>query len=93
MSQNEQSTERLNAGYRIEDSIHIGDSEFVLGVHTKRPETMFVTWKYSEGSGYYWGHYYNDRFTALKDLVSRAQEEILYVEQRKEQNKETEVTR
>ena len=36
---------RENAGYIITDSCHVGDSEFVLGVHLTAPQ-QFVTWKY-----------------------------------------------
>ena len=35
---------RENAGYIITDSCHVGDSEFVLGVHLTAPQ-QFVTWK------------------------------------------------
>ena len=37
---------RENAGYIITDSCHVGDSEFVLGVHLTAPQ-QFVTWKCS----------------------------------------------
>ena len=36
---------RENAGYIITDSCHVGDSEFVLGVHLTAPQ-QFVTWKF-----------------------------------------------
>ena len=65
---------RENAGYIITDSCHVGDSEFVLGVHLTAPQ-QFVTWKCTDRKDYYWGHYFSDLFSAQKDLVARAQEE------------------
>lgn len=38
---------RKNAGYIITNSITIGDSEIVFGVHEKTPNS-FVTWECSE---------------------------------------------
>lgn len=42
---------RMNAGYLITDSIHIGTTEFVLGVSIAE-RSMFVTWA-CQGSDYY----------------------------------------
>lgn len=70
---------RINQGYIITDSCHVGDSEFVLGVHSTAPQ-QFVTWKCSNQTDYYWGHYFSDLFAAQKDLVARAQEELQYLE-------------
>ena len=50
---------RENAGYIITDSCHVGDSEFVLGVHLTAPQ-QFVTWKCSNRTDYDWGHYFSD---------------------------------
>ena len=77
---------RMNAGYIITSSVHVGESEFVLGVSTKAPG-QFVTWKCSGGSDYYWGHYFSDQFAAEKDLVARAQEEIEFLEERPQKQK------
>lgn len=74
---------RENAGYVITDSCHVGDSEFVLGVHLTAPQ-QFVTWKCTGRTDYDWGHYFNDLFSAQKDLVSRAQEEVLCLEEQKQ---------
>ena len=71
---------RINAGYIITDSIHIGDVEFVLGVNMKEP-SQFVTWQCANHSNYFWGHYFNDQFAAEKDLIARAREEVRYLEQ------------
>lgn len=79
---------RINAGYIITSSVHVGESEFVLGVSTKAPG-QFVTWKCSDGNNYYWGHYFGDQFAAEKDLVARAQEEIQVLEERPEKQKPT----
>lgn len=70
---------RENAGYIITDSCHVGDSEFVLGVHLTAPQ-QFVTWKCTDRKDYYWGHYFSDLFSAQKDLVARAQEEVQCLE-------------
>ena len=74
---------RINQGYIITDSCHVGDSEFVLGVHSTAPQ-QFVTWKCSKQPDYYWGHYFSDLFAAQKDLVARAQEELQYLEEKRQ---------
>ena len=56
---------RENAGYIITDSCHVGDSEFVLGVHLTAPQ-QFVTWKCSNRTDYDWGHYFSDLFLRRK---------------------------
>ena len=69
--------DRINEGYIITDSIHIGKTEFVLGrLDSKIP--MFVTWACKGGDNYYWGHYFGDLLEAKKDLLSRAGEELEY---------------
>ena len=69
--------DRINEGYIITDSIHIGQMEFVLGkLDSKIP--MFVTWACKGGDNYYWGHYFSDLQEAKKDLLSRAGEELEY---------------
>lgn len=74
---------RINQGYIITDSCHVGDSKFVLGVHSTAPQ-QFVTWKCSNQTDYYWGHYFSDLFAAQKDLVARAQEELQYLEEKRQ---------
>ena len=74
---------RENAGYIITDSCHVGDSEFVLGVHLTAPQ-QFVTWKCTGRTDYYWGHYFSDLFSAQKDLVARAQEEVQCLEEQRQ---------
>lgn len=74
---------RENAGYIITDSCHVGDSEFVLGVHLTAPQ-QFVTWKCTDQKDYYWGHYFSDLFSAQKDLVARAQEEVQCLEDQRQ---------
>lgn len=73
---------RVNQGYIITSSVHIGEAEYVMGVSTKAP-SQYVTWKCSNGEDYYWGHYFSDRLAAEKDLVTRAQEEVEYLEQQR----------
>lgn len=74
---------RINQGYVITDSCHVGDSEFVLGVHSTAPQ-QFVTWKCKDQTDYYWGHYFSTLFDAQKDLVARAQEEVQCLEEQRQ---------
>lgn len=74
---------RNNQGYAIIQSLKVGDSEFVLGVHQTAP-SQFVTWKCSKGEDYYWVHYTDSLLKATRDLCERALEEIRYLEQREE---------
>lgn len=78
---------RMNAGYIITDSIHIGDVEFVLGVSSTE-QSMFVTWACQGNDYYYWGHYHADLLTAKKDLLKRAGEELEYQMIKKERSGE-----
>lgn len=72
--------QRSNEGYVITDSVHVGNAEFVIGKNETRYGTMYVTWRCANGTDYYWGHYFNDLFSAQKDLVARAQEEVQCLE-------------
>jgi hypothetical protein len=66
----------VNAGYVITDRLTVGDAEFVIGQRDEAPSS-FVTWKCRKGEkSYFWGHYMNNRLTALEDLCNRALEEI-----------------
>ena len=71
-------SQRTNAGYIITDSVHVGDTEFVLGVSQHIPND-FVTWRCSNGN-YYWGHYHSNLFSAQKDLVERAAERVAEIQ-------------
>ena len=55
---------RMNAGYIITNSVHVGRTEFVLGVHSTAP-SQFVTWACKDGKDYYWGHYHSDLLSQL----------------------------
>ena len=89
---------RINEGYVITDSIHVGETEFVFGkLDSMIP--MYVTWACKGGNNYYWGHYFSDPMEAKKDLLARAGEELEYQMERraktaekqpKEQEKERE---
>lgn len=59
---------RMNAGYIITDSVHVGEMEFVLGVHSTAAN-QFVTWACKDGKDYFWGHYHDDLLSATKDLL------------------------
>ena len=71
---------RMNAGYIITDSIHIGETEFVIGVHSTQPN-MFVTWACRNGGNYFWGHYLTSRDAAEHDLVDRAKDHLQLLDQ------------
>ena len=71
-------SQRTNAGYIITDSVHVGDTEFVLGVSQHIPND-FVTWRCSNGN-YYWGHYHSNLFSAQKDLVDRTAERVAEIQ-------------
>jgi len=75
--------QRINAGYVIIDSIHIGNTEFVLGVNDRQPD-MFVTWACTGGDNYFWGHYHDDLLKAKKDLLGRAGQELELQMERRE---------
>ncbi len=75
---------RTNAGYIITDSIHVGATEFVLGVNDRQP-AMFVTWQCTGGNNYFWGHYHDDLLKAKKDLLDRAGQELEIQIERKAQ--------
>ncbi|MDE6280539.1 MAG: hypothetical protein K2M15_01890 [Oscillospiraceae bacterium] len=89
---------RINEGYIITDSIHVGETEFVFGkLDSNIP--MYVTWACKGGDNYYWGHYFSDPLDAKKDLLDRAGEELEFQKERearaaekppKEQDKECE---
>lgn len=69
----------INAGYTITDRLTVGNAEFVIGQRDDAPAN-FVTWKCRKGEKeYFWGHYLNDRLSAVEDLCKRALEEIQYL--------------
>lgn len=73
---------RINAGYVITDSIHIGNAEFVIGEMSNTP-APFVTWECKDGDNYFWGHYHTDRKAAEHDLLERASQELEFQTRRK----------
>lgn len=68
---------RINEGYTITDSIHIGKMEFVLGKNSS-DIPMYVTWACRDDDNYFWGHYFGDLMEAKKDLLDRAGKELEY---------------
>ena len=70
--------QRTNVGYVITDSVHIGDTEFVIGQSVNDP-ARFVTWACDNGDYYYWGHYLASREDAERDLIKRASERIRFL--------------
>lgn len=76
--------QRINEGYVITDSIHIGNAEFVIGENQTKYGTMYVTWRCKDQDNFFWGHYLSDRQAAEKDLLDRAVQELNYQIQKKE---------
>lgn len=75
---------RMNAGYTITDSVHIGNAEFVIGENHTQYGTMYVTWECKDGDSYFWGHYLSSRQAAETDLLDRAGRELEFQNRQKE---------
>lgn len=80
---------RTNQGFIITNQITVGETEFVLGVHEKAPNS-FVTWQCKNGNDYYWGHYFSNLLAAQKDFCKRTLEEIKVIECRNKPPKNNE---
>lgn len=72
-------TKEVNANYQITAKIHVGPVQYALGeLSGKFP--AFVTWERTPAHDragerdYYWGHYFESRKDAVKDLCTRASE-------------------
>ena len=84
---------RKNEGYIITNSITIGESEIVLGVHETRPNE-FVTWEcYGSKDNYNWGHYTTSLLSAQKDFCERALKKVRFYEQNQKKKKPPEPER
>ncbi len=63
-----------NAGYKITVAVLLSDQRgFALGESPTAPNP-YVSWQFTEEAGkrdYYWGHYFNDRASAEKDVADR----------------------
>ena len=76
---------RMAGDYEIIQSFHIGDQEVVLGENVKAPPEERYMCAYCQQNeivalyNYFWGHYTNNRYDALKDLCQRAEREIDYL--------------
>ena len=81
--------QRINAGYTITDSIHVGGAEFVIGENPAYP-APYVTWEYTPSGGSFWGHYLPNRLAAVRDLLDRAGTEADIVEHRQGEHREAE---
>lgn len=77
---------RTNAGYIIANSITIGNTEVVLGVHSEYPN-KFVTWECKNKNDYYWGHYHTDILQAQKDFLQRGLAAVHNIEPQKNKPK------
>ena len=81
-----------NEGYIITNSITIGESEIVLGVHEKMPD-QFVTWECKDKTDYYWGHYSTNLLEAQKDFCKRGLDKVRFYEQNQKKKKPPEPER
>lgn len=73
----------VNAGYVIEQELHISNAVIVLGVNPdlvdKDLTTPYVTWETDKDKkDFYWGHYFKDRYAAERDLVKRGMDKVRY---------------
>ena len=68
---------RMNAGYLITDSIHIGTTNFILRLILSE-RSIFVTCACQRNHYYYFSHYHSDLLAAKKDLLERAGAELEY---------------
>lgn len=62
-----------NAGYKI--IAHIpsrNDNTLNVTAYNNGAPAEYVTWKYSEDYGFYWGHYFSNREEALDDMYERS---------------------
>ena len=77
----------INAGYTITDRLAVGEYEFVIG--ERDTPAQFVTWKCRKGEkDYFWGHYLDDRLSAIEDLCKRTIEEVDYIKSFQQANSE-----
>ena len=73
---------RENEGYMITNSITIGQSEIVLGVHKTTPNS-FVTWECLGKNNYNWGNYFSNLISAQKDFCRRGFDKAKFYEKNK----------
>lgn len=71
----------VNAGYVIEQELHISEATLVLGVNPdlvgKEHTTPYVTWECdSKKKDFYWGHYFKDKYAAERDLIIRGMDKV-----------------
>lgn len=69
---------KTNAGYILTDIVTVGESNFVLGKHATAP-AQFVTWQ-CKNNDFFWGNYFTDRLSAVKDFCQRALDEAKNLE-------------
>lgn len=70
--------DKINKGYIITDSVHVGDTEFVLGV-SMHESNQFVTWECKDGKEYYWGHYTDNSLKATVMFTETIEMYITYL--------------
>lgn len=62
--------QRTNLDYRILDSLHIGNTEFVIG-YNPNVTKKHVVWECINDK-YYFGHFFKSRIAAEDDFLKRA---------------------
>ena len=66
---------KSNAGYEIIRRERVGNKEFLLGYNSEAP-SRYVTWKNNYGEmNPYWGRYFSDERSAIKNFNRRVKEE------------------
>lgn len=70
-------------GYTIQDRVSIGKNFFSLG-HNPNAVQPYVVWQSNNETphDFYWGHYFNTKQGALRDLHSRISGEVEFLLER-----------
>jgi len=63
--------QRTNIGYKIIDSIHIGNTEFVIG-YNKKASMPYVVWECQNSDNFCFGSFVSNRVVAEQTLLQRA---------------------
>lgn len=64
---------RINMGYQIIDSIHIGKTEFVIGYNHKK-DSPYAIWETLNGNDFHLGQYAKNRSQAEHIFLKRVNE-------------------
>lgn len=68
---------RKNGNYTILSAFPIPNEEYEVVLARHDSFNSWVTWQYSiRNDSYFWGHYYQEYISALRDFVKRINDEI-----------------